>query len=100
MARRSSAKKAAGPAPAEVTEPAGGVPEPAGTAEQPEAQAADAGPAEDADPEEPVFANRAERRAHARGKGSRQQQTSGKIQAHGQRGPVQTPRSWANRRSG
>lgn len=95
-------KKAAQPAaaaeePVKPAEPA----EASEPAEAPEsAEAAEAGEAsESAEPAEPVFANRAERRAHARGKSLPQPQANGKV-IHGQRGPVQAPRSWANRRSG
>jgi hypothetical protein len=47
---------------------------------------------------EPVFENRAARRA--RGKGKPQPKAAGKINPHGNRGPAQSQRSWANRRSG
>lgn len=87
MAERRRTKKAAEPAAAE--------PAPAEPAEPVEAA-----PDEPAAEEEPVFANRAERRAHARGKGAQQPKAAGKIEAHGRHGPVQAPRSWANRRSG
>jgi hypothetical protein len=88
MAERRRTKKDAEPAEPAKPEPAA---EPAADAGQ--EPAADAG-------QEPVFANRAARRAYARGKGGQQPKASGKIEAHGRRGPVQAPRSWASRRSG
>jgi hypothetical protein len=58
--------------------------------------------AEEQQEEEPVFLNRAERRAKARGKG----EGGGKMQGQakgplpGGRGSVQSPRQYGNRRSG
>lgn len=66
---------------------------------EPEAPAAAADPEPESEPE-PVYENRAARRAAARGKGSQQPKAAGKIEPHGRRGPTQSPRSWANRRSG
>jgi hypothetical protein len=57
-------------------------------------------PAEDAAPDDAVFANRAERRAKGKGKSSGQSQPPGKGQFSGGRGPVQGQRQWSNRRSG
>jgi hypothetical protein len=58
-------------------------------------------PADDAAPDVPVFANRAERRAKGKGKGkSAQSQPPGKGQYPGGRGSVQTQRQWGNRRTG
>jgi hypothetical protein len=94
MAERRRTKKAAEPAPPAAAEPA----QPADST--PAAPDDPAAPDEPAGEEEPVFANRAERRAHARGKGAQQPKAAGKIEAHGRRGPVAAPRSWANRRSG
>jgi hypothetical protein len=58
---------------------------------------AEPAPAEDV-VDEPVPANRAERRAHSRGKSLAPKPGQGKVA--GQKGPVQGPRMWANRRSG
>lgn len=57
-------------------------------------------PADTTEPAEtvPPFANRAARRAHAKGTVSRQSQgTTGQF---GRKGTVQGPRQWGNRRSG
>lgn len=65
-------------------------------------EAADAqpAPADDAAPDAPVFANRAERRAKGKGKSSAQPQPPGKGKYPGGRGSVQSPRQWGNRRTG
>lgn len=55
-------------------------------------------PAADA-PEEPQFANRAERRAHGKTKGT-PQHTESRGQQFARRGAVQQPRQYGNRRSG
>jgi hypothetical protein len=60
---------------------------------QPEAPEAEA-----PEPEAPL--NRAERRAKARGKSTDQAQPSGRGKIGGSKGPAQSPRMWANRRSG
>ena len=57
-------------------------------------------PADDAAPDIPVFANRAERRAKGKGKSSAQSQPPGKGQYPGGRGPVLGQRQWSNRRTG
>jgi len=64
-----------------------------------EASDAQSTPAEDAEPDAPVFANRAERRAKGKGK-SAQPQSPGKGQYPGSRGSVQTQRQYGNRRTG
>ncbi len=66
--------------------------EPAAEAEGPAAEAEE--PAAD----EPVFANRAERRAHGKGKSAQPTSQKGHF-PHG-KGSVQGPRMWGNRRSG
>jgi hypothetical protein len=98
MAERRRTKKAAEPAPPAAAGSTQAEPAEAEPAEPAEAEPS--GQEEPAGQEEPVFANRAERRAHARGKGAQQPKATGKIEAHGRRGPAQSPRSWANRRSG
>lgn len=65
-----------------------------------EASDGQSAPADDAAPDEPVFANRAERRAKGKRKSSTQSQPPGKGQYPGGRGSVQTPRQWGNRRTG
>jgi hypothetical protein len=65
-----------------------------------EASDAQSAPADDAAPDLPVFANRAERRAKGKGKPSAPSQPPGKGQHPGGRGSVQTPRQWGNRRTG
>ncbi len=57
-------------------------------------------PADEAAPDAPVFANRAERRAKGKGKSSAQPQPPGKGQYPGGRGSVQSQRQWGNRRTG
>ncbi|GAA4671798.1 hypothetical protein [Phytohabitans rumicis] len=57
-------------------------------------------PADDAAPDVPVFANRAERRAKGKGKSSAQAQLPGKGTYPGGRGSVQAQRQWGNRRTG
>jgi hypothetical protein len=57
-------------------------------------------PTDDAAPDVPAFANRAERRAKGKGKPSAQSQPPGKGQYPGGRGSVQTQRQWGNRRTG
>ncbi|MFD0968169.1 hypothetical protein [Plantactinospora endophytica] len=57
--------------------------------------------ADDATPDAPVFANRAERRAKGRGRSSAQPQSPGKGGPYpGARGSVQAQRQWGNRRTG
>jgi stalled ribosome alternative rescue factor ArfA len=57
-------------------------------------------PADDAAPDVPVFANRAERRAKGKGRSSAQSQHPGKGQYPGGGRSVQTQRQWGNRRTG
>ena len=65
-----------------------------------EASDAESAHTDGATPDVPVFANRAERRAKGKGKGSARSQPSAKGQYPGGRGSVQQPRQWGNRRSG
>jgi hypothetical protein len=65
---------------------------------EPAAEAEPAAESESESAAEPVFENRAARRA--RGKGKSQPKVAGRIDPHGNRGPAQSQRSWANRRSG
>jgi hypothetical protein len=69
------------------------VPEP----EEPTPEAAVEEPAPEGD-EAPAFANRAERRAHGRGKTPPPDARKGHFPSN--RGSVQQPRQWGNRRSG
>jgi len=64
---------------------------------QPDGAPAEKEPAE-AELAEDVPLNRAERRA--RGKGSTQHQPAGRSKLSSPKGPPQSPRLWANRRSG
>lgn len=68
---------------------------------EPDAASEDqAAPVDDAAPDVPVFANRAERRAKGKGRSSTQSQPPGKGQYPGGRPSVQTQRQWGNRRTG
>jgi hypothetical protein len=56
---------------------------------------------EEGEAEQPVFANRAERRAKGKGKASPHAQSQGKGGHYpGGRGSVQSPRQYGNRRTG
>jgi hypothetical protein len=78
----------------EDTTPEDPMPEPAEAAAAEAAEPATEEPATD----EPVFANRAERRAHGKGKPAQPPAQKGHY-PHGQ-GSRQGPRMWGNRRSG
>lgn len=69
-------------------------------ASDPQASDPRAAPADEAETDAPVFANRAERRAKGKGKSSVQAQPQGRGQYPGGRGPVQTQRQYGNRRTG
>jgi hypothetical protein len=56
--------------------------------------------AEEPEAEEPVFANRAERRAKGKGKSTPHQHTEGKGPVGGSHGPVQARRNYGSRRTG
>jgi hypothetical protein len=70
------------------------------TGEPEEVSQEESTPTDDAAPDVPVFANRAERRARGRGKPAVQSERQGKGPHPGGRGSVQTPRQWGNRRTG
>jgi hypothetical protein len=70
------------------------------TGEPEEVSPEESAPADDAAPEAPAFANRAERRARGKGKSSVQSQSQGKGHPQVGRGSVQSPRQWGNRRTG
>jgi hypothetical protein len=65
--------------------------EPGGTSPEPDMAA-------DTTETPPTFANRATRRAHARGTVPRQ--SPGAAGQFGRKGTIQSPRQWGNRRSG
>lgn len=68
---------------------------------EPEEVAQESASTDDAAPDAPVFANRAERRARGKGKSSVRSEPQGRGPYYqGGRGSVQTPRQWGNRRSG